>query len=146
MVRRFRVKIDGKTYEVEVEEITGTPTISRIKEEETKKKMRQVAKKVREKEEEKTIEVESKREIEKEKTTEGDENLKIVTAPMSGMIVSVDVEEGVKVSPGQTLLVLEAMKMENSIISECSGIVKEVLVKKGDNVETGQKLLIIKSS
>ncbi len=146
MVRRFRVKIDGKTYEVEVEEITGTPTISRIKEEETKKKMRQVAKKVGEKEEEKTIEVESKREIEKEKTTEGDENLKIVTAPMSGMIVSVDVEEGVKVSPGQTLLVLEAMKMENSIISECSGIVKEVLVKKGDSVETGQKLLIIKSS
>ncbi|MCD6443053.1 MAG: biotin/lipoyl-binding protein [Thermotogae bacterium] len=146
MVRRFRVKIDGKTYEVEVEEITGTPTISRIKEEETKKKMRQVAKKVREKEEEKTIEVESKREIEKEKTTESDENLKIVTAPMSGMIVSVDVEEGVKVSPGQTLLVLEAMKMENSIISECSGVVKEVLVKKGDSVETGQKLLIIKSS
>lgn len=140
------MKIDGKTYEVEVEEITGTPTISRIKEEETKKEMKQVAEKVGEKEEEKTIEAESKREIEKEEPIESDENLKIVTAPMSGMIVSVDVEEGVKVSPGQTLLVLEAMKMENSVISECAGIVKEVLVKKGDSVETGQKLLIIKPS
>ena len=152
MVRRFRVKIEGKTYEVEVEEITGTAnmrsdsqTLEKAKEENKPKVTEQVYEKKDEKERviEKTETLKDEKKIEIAGDTEG---LKVVTAPMSGMIVSVEVEEGVKVSPGQTLLILEAMKMENSIISEYSGIVKEVFVKKGENVETGQKLLTIKSS
>jgi acetyl-CoA/propionyl-CoA carboxylase biotin carboxyl carrier protein len=57
-----------------------------------------------------------------------------VTVPMQGTIVKVMVEPGDQVSAGQTLCVLEAMKMENAIQAPKDGVVKEVKVKPGDTV------------
>lgn len=62
-------------------------------------------------------------------------------APMPGLIVGVRVEEGQKVAKGDTLLVLEAMKMENIIKSPTDGLVKAIKVKKGDNVEKNKVLI-----
>lgn len=66
-----------------------------------------------------------------------------VNAPMPGNILDVKVAQGTKVSKGDVLLVLEAMKMENEIMSPCDGTVASVNVKKGDAVETGAVLCVI---
>ena len=66
-----------------------------------------------------------------------------VAAPMQGTIVKVSVEVGAEVTVGQTLLVLEAMKMENNIAAEKSGTVKEVRVEAGQSVGTGDVLIVI---
>ena len=67
-----------------------------------------------------------------------------VKSPMPGTLLSVEVKNGDKVSKGQVLLILEAMKMENEIVSPKDGIVANVHVKKGENVESGSPLVDIK--
>ncbi|HEX6310390.1 MAG TPA: biotin/lipoyl-containing protein, partial [Acidimicrobiia bacterium] len=66
-----------------------------------------------------------------------------ISAPMQGTIVKVLVSEGDAVEPGQALLVLEAMKMENHINAELGGTVKELRVSAGDTVGTGDVLVVI---
>ena len=66
-----------------------------------------------------------------------------VNAPMPGNILDVKVSVGAKVSKGDVLLILEAMKMENEIMSPCDGTVASISVKKGDAVETGSVLCVI---
>jgi acetyl-CoA/propionyl-CoA carboxylase biotin carboxyl carrier protein len=66
-----------------------------------------------------------------------------VSAPMQGTIVKVLVAQDDTVEPGQALLVLEAMKMENHINAERGGTVKEVRVTAGDTVGTGDVLIVI---
>jgi biotin carboxyl carrier protein len=67
----------------------------------------------------------------------------ILKAPMPGLIVSVPVSEGQAVEKGQTLAILESMKMQNELKSPRSGNVKRMSVKPGDNVEQKQILLSI---
>lgn len=66
-----------------------------------------------------------------------------VVCPLPGTILSVNVKEGDKISAGQTLLVVEAMKMENNIDAERGGVVKSVAVQKGATVMEGDVLLVI---
>ena len=62
-------------------------------------------------------------------------------APMPGKVLSVKVEPGQTVEPGDALLVLEAMKMENVIKSAIGGVVEDVLAKAGMVVEKGELLV-----
>ena len=57
-----------------------------------------------------------------------------VEAPLPGVILSVNVKEGDTVKSGDTLMVMEAMKMENAIMAEVGGVVKAVKVKPQDSV------------
>ena len=66
-----------------------------------------------------------------------------VSAPMQGTIVKVLVSEGDTVEVGRSLLVLEAMKMENHINAEAAGTVSEVRVNAGDTVGAGDVLVVI---
>lgn len=66
-----------------------------------------------------------------------------VAAPMTGIILSVKVEEGERVEVGQVLCVLEAMKMENEITAPIEGIVLEVFVSDGFSVNEGDPLFVI---
>ena len=63
-----------------------------------------------------------------------------ITAPMNGRVVSVMVASGEAIKAGQTLLVLEAMKMEHAILARADGTVLEVLVQAGAQVAPGQVL------
>jgi acetyl-CoA/propionyl-CoA carboxylase biotin carboxyl carrier protein len=66
-----------------------------------------------------------------------------VTAPMTGKIVSVKVKKGDTVQAGETLCVLEAMKMENEIISTRAGTVQKISVSEGSTVNEGDTLIIL---
>ena len=115
MIKLYKIRIGEKVYEVEVEAVS---------------------------EKEGKIETESAKEAKEEKpketvktsVSEGDTK---VEAPMQGLVVSVDVSAGQKVKVGETLVVLEAMKMENPIVAPVDGTVAGIHVSKGDTVETG---------
>ena len=66
-----------------------------------------------------------------------------VTTPLPGTILDVFVNVGDAVKAGQTVVLLEAMKMENNIEADTDGTVKEVKVRKGDSVLEGDVLVVI---
>ena len=68
----------------------------------------------------------------------------LVKSPLPGVILSIDCKIGDEVKKGQKLLILEAMKMENTIPSDKDGIVSEIKVNQGDSVLEGADLVIIK--
>ena len=68
---------------------------------------------------------------------------KTVKAPMPGNVLRFAVKPGDKVTKGQTVVVLEAMKMENSIASDYTGTVKRLLVKEGSNVAADAPMIEI---
>jgi pyruvate carboxylase subunit B len=110
----YKVTVDGKTYEVTVEDETGdvtgiTPAGS-----------------------------ESRPPV-KEKPKEE------VKAPMPGNVYQVLFEVGDRVTEGETLLILEAMKMETPVPSPVNGTIKSIPVVKGQTVQTGQVLLTLEA-
>ncbi len=70
--------------------------------------------------------------------------LGVLKAPMPGKVLKVIATEGQEIKKGDNLLILEAMKMENSIKSPGDGVVKKILVKKGDALEKGVVMIEFK--
>lgn len=153
MKRKFKVTINNKTYEVEVEDIGNdfstientdrlntsrriedTPNIKSLE-----KKKKKESKKRKEKDDSEKEVAQLSAETENSSGSE-----KKVKAPLPGIIIDVFVTEGQKINVGDTLVVIEAMKMENEIPSEFSGTVEKIFVKKGDTVEGDQILMLIK--
>ncbi len=66
-----------------------------------------------------------------------------ITAAMPGTILDIRVGVGDAVTHGQTLLILEAMKMENEIMAPGDGVVKEIVVAKGASVNAGDVLIVL---
>lgn len=66
-----------------------------------------------------------------------------ILSPMPGLVHSIEVKEGQKMEKGQTLLILEAMKMENLIKANHSLTIKSINVEKGDTVAKNQILMIV---
>lgn len=124
-MRKFNVSVNGKSYEVEVEEsvatsasaATATPVAPVATRAAAPAPVAVVA-----------------------KTIAGGT---ILSSPMPGLILSLAVQSGTMVKKGSKVLVLEAMKMENDINAPADGIIT-FLVKQGDTVETGTQLASIK--
>lgn len=66
-----------------------------------------------------------------------------ILAPLPGSILSLKVEKGDIVKKGQLLLIMEAMKMENQVLSDRAGVVENVMVRDGSTVLQGDMLLEI---
>lgn len=64
-----------------------------------------------------------------------------IKAPMPGLLLDIHVKEGDEVKEDEALMILEAMKMENVIISPCDGVIKSVSVQKGAAIDKGQLLI-----
>lgn len=66
-----------------------------------------------------------------------------VLAPILGTIVDVKVKVGDRVKVGEVLLILEAMKLENEILSPRNGVIKKIHVSRGKTVNSGDLLVVI---
>ena len=131
-MRKFNITVNGKSYEVEVEEV-GAPASSAPK---TAPKAQAApaaaaAPKAAPKAEAKPAPVAA---------SAGQE---VVEAPMPGNIWKVLVKEGQEVKEGDVLLILEAMKMENEILSPKDGVVSKLATSEGAAVNTGDQLVIL---
>ncbi|NQT34924.1 biotin/lipoyl-binding protein [bacterium] len=73
----------------------------------------------------------------------GRESSQDVKAPMPGLVVKLNVQEGDVVTKGQGVIVVEAMKMENEIKTSTGGVVNKILVEPGKSVNKGDLLLVI---
>ena len=67
-----------------------------------------------------------------------------LVAPMPGKVIDIKVKKGKKVKAGETLVILEAMKMEHSIKAAEDGKVSELLISINDQVENGALLMVVK--
>jgi biotin carboxyl carrier protein len=136
-MRKFQIKVDGKVYEVEVEEVgenePSTGTISVLQPVATKAKEELVSQKV----------VKPTSHPAPTKSTTPAVSGEEVAAPMPGKVLQLKVSEGDSVKDGDTLLILEAMKMENEIIANASGNIKKINVAANDMVDTGDVLMVI---
>ncbi|MBT1248184.1 MULTISPECIES: biotin/lipoyl-containing protein [unclassified Thermosipho (in: thermotogales)] len=132
MVKKFKVRVNGKEYIVEVEDLQAH---TQILQEKTPSNVENVKTPTVE---EKTQSKPETEKIEPKKSSSGSHT---INAPMSGLVLKVLISQGQNVKPGDKVVILEAMKMENEIIAEVGGTVKNVLVKEGDNVDTGQALI-----
>ena len=122
MGKKFIIKVDGKEYKVEVEEVGGT------EKKETESVFNEGKTQIKEKGKHETIE----------------EKKKSLLAPMPAKVVKVNCKAGEEVRKGEVLIILEAMKMENEILSPIDGQVKEVCVVEGDNVSHGEQMILFK--
>ena len=125
--RRFlNVKINGKEYRVEIEDLDFTaPTKTPTQTTETTTQIPNNA---------------PKSETANTNTVTGTGTP--LTSPMPGTILKLNFQNGAKVNKGDTVLVLEAMKMENDIVATCNGTIK-YNVSQGNTVETGSVLAIL---
>lgn len=118
-MKRYNITVNGKTYDVAVEEVdagsASTPmTAAPVNNTPAPKAVSQSA-------------------------VDGTK----VTAPMPGTVLDIKVAVGDTVKAGQSIAVLEAMKMENDINSPCDGKVLSIDISKGATVETGTLLAVI---
>jgi biotin carboxyl carrier protein len=67
----------------------------------------------------------------------------VLKAPMPGLVVSIPVEEGQEVEKGQTIVILESMKMQNELKAPRAGRIERIRVKPGESVERKQTLLSV---
>lgn len=114
----YKVKVNGKVYEVELESVSESSA---------------------------KIEAPVKEEAPKEVTSVASGEDYNVEAPMAGTILDVKVKVGQQVKEGDTLFILEVMKVENEIPvpDGVVGVVKSIAVSKGDAVENGKLLAVI---
>lgn len=66
---------------------------------------------------------------------------RLVKSPMNGMIIKINVDVGDEVKKGDKVFVIEAMKMENDILSEMDGVITDILVEEGDAVSRGDYIM-----
>ena len=114
-MRKFMITVNGASYEVDVEEIGGAPTAAPVRPAAPVAPVAPAA------------------------PVAGE----AVKAPMPGNILDVKVKAGDSVTKGQTLVVLEAMKMENEIPAPHDGKVLQVIVTKGSTVEAGATMVVL---
>lgn len=110
----YKVKVNGKVYEVELESVNEN--------------------------DQHIVTTSTKNENGSSNASNGGS---VVSSPMQGTILSVNVAINDTVKKGQVVMILEAMKLENEILAPVDGVVKEIKVSKGQTVNSKQELLII---
>jgi len=76
-------------------------------------------------------------------TARGNVGAGMIAAPIPGKILQLEVRVGERVKNGQTVAIMEAMKMENNILAPIDGTVKEIRVAVGTDVATGDMIMVI---
>jgi len=133
---KYIVKVADKSYEVEIEDIHARPVIARVDGQIFEVTPDHEARQVKQKETQEVKPVEISKQPTSPNTTGSD-----LTAPLPGTVIEVFVKPGDHIESGQVILVIEAMKMKNSIRSTRAGEVADVLVNAGQTVAHKQALV-----
>lgn len=138
-MKKYKLQINGNPYDVQIIETSET----RVKlEVNGTKYWVDLEKEVKQSKTPTLVRAQPK-EVKPEESIKASQSVKKVTSPLPGTIMSIAVEVGTEVKVGDTLLVLEAMKMENTIQAESSGKIKSILVKANSSVLQGDTLMEI---
>lgn len=139
-MKKYKFKINGQTYEVEIGEfdgnnasvfVNGTPYEVEIQGEDKKTKTPVLARKP-------VVNTPGEGDIKKSADTG---KVYKVSSPLPGTIKKVNIAVGATIKAGDCLMIMEAMKMDNNIMSEKGGVVKSINVKEGDSVLQGDTLV-----
>lgn len=141
-MKEYKYTIDGKEYKVEIGNIVDNVADVTVNGEAFKVEM------------EPEVEPEKKKVVLGNPTAESSDDssatptanvntANAVKAPLPGVITSIEVQVGQQVNAGDTVVVLEAMKMANNIEAEKSGTVTAICVKQGENVMEDAPLVVI---
>jgi pyruvate carboxylase subunit B len=138
-LRTFNVFVDEEYFKVEVEPVGGQPVVTGVQQ----AAQRQAPAGGQQKQQAEPGPSGGSKQEKAEAASGGSPEGTRLEAPIPGMIIRYEVSEGEEVSEGDIVLVLEAMKMENSIPAPVSGTVKQLGFKDGDNVQKGDVLAVI---
>ena len=152
--RTFNVFVDDEYFEVAVDEIGGSPVISYVQPMPMGPQMPAMtppagaaapaaAPAVKKPEAAKAQETQSEPDSAAAPEAGADADGTAVTAPMPGMIVNYEKKVGDSVSQGETVVILEAMKMENALPAPAGGTIKSINFSSGDSVAKGDVLAVI---
>lgn len=119
-MKKYEIEVNGELYHVSVRELTSDDSIPATENQNSSK----------------TAPTPST-------TSSNSTGAKEIHAPMSGTILKINVQTGQKVTQGETLVILEAMKMENEIVAPENGVVKDIHIQVNDRVESDQLLLTL---
>ena len=139
-LRKFNVLVDGEYFEVEVEDIDGSPGIHAVRQAVPPPRPARVAPAASAPARRAAVVSAPK---EPAPAAVDDSGGTPLIAPMPGMIVGLDKKEGDKVNEGETILILEAMKMENALPAPISGTITKVNLGVGDHVAKNDILCVI---
>jgi biotin carboxyl carrier protein len=140
---KYKIRVNQKIYEVEIENINVRPVIAYVDGERFEvmpedAEQAETGKDANAKTEKKTL---NPIPLKAAATPSSEVHGRILTAPLPGTVVEVFVKVGDEVEAGHVMLVIEAMKMKNSIRSVYNGNVSEVLVGTGQSVAHKQALI-----
>ena len=127
---KYRIKLNGKVYEMEVELVGENDSAQPVK----TASPAAVPTPVRENSAPKAAAT----------PTVAANQAGAVTSPLQGTIIKINAANGDAVKAGQTVIVLEAMKMQNDIAAPKDGTLSDLAVAVGDNVKSGQMLFVVK--
>jgi biotin carboxyl carrier protein len=130
-MKMFRVVVNGNEYKVGIEELTDEST--------TRPAQANLAPPLR------SVKTNPEPQPAAAKTADSGTLGTTIVAPIPGTVLRVLVGIGEAVTKGQTLLVLEAMKMENEIMAHIDGVVQLLNVSQGVSVKTGETLVVLSS-
>lgn len=127
MIKRYSVAINGEIYDVEVEEIESEISVEETVVATPTKKAAPIKKAA------------PAKKVSNVSATGGTD----IQSPMPGKILDIKISVGSQVKNGEVLLILEAMKMQNEIVSNVDGTVKAINVSEGSSVDSGDVLIVI---
>lgn len=141
----INVEIEGKTYTVTIQDIHSRPVIAEVNGntfEVWPEEERPITNDISNTQ--KPFEPKPVLKPATESTTVSNSK-QLVTAPLPGVIISIDVKEGDSVTEGQTLCTLEAMKMKNILRAVRAGVIEQVHIAPGDQVKHNQLLFTFRA-
>lgn len=128
-MKKIRVTVEGKTYEVDVEVVGGQPSIKNVAAAPARASAAVAAP---------TPAPAAPKPTAPVAAGAGD-----ILSPLAAVVVSIDVQVGQQINEGDKVAVIEAMKMNTVVNSTATGTVKAIHVKPGDSIQEGQPLLSI---
>jgi biotin carboxyl carrier protein len=129
--RKFNVTVNGELFVVSVEETGGTPTVREVRSQPPSEPESKAS---------------SPAPVSPSDAPKDTVDGIPLTAPMPGTIINYEKQVGDKVREGDTVVILEAMKMENALPAPASGVIKTINFKSGDSVARGDILCIIEKN